>query len=91
MATKKVKFNKGGIEKLPNNKPVRYEIETAGGNTNYTGVAKRGRVRDRLEEHLGAIPGASVRITQFGSISEAEKSEARIIRSRKPRYNNKGK
>ena len=59
MATKTVSFNKTGIAKLPNDKPVVYKIETAGGANNYTGVAGRGRVQERLEEHLveGKIPG----------------------------------
>ncbi len=49
-------FNKGGISKLPANKPILYELETAGGNSNYVGVAKKGRVRDRLNEHLPSGP-----------------------------------
>ena len=60
MRTKKVKFNKTGIEKLPNNKPVVYKIITEGGRNNYTGIAQRGRVQERLKEHLGNIPGFQV-------------------------------
>ena len=44
MGTKKVKYNKDGIKKLPNDKPVLYRIETESGILNYAGVAKRGRV-----------------------------------------------
>ena len=44
MAKKTVDFNKTGIEKLPNNKPVVYKILTEGGENNYTGIAKKGRV-----------------------------------------------
>ena len=51
MDRKTVDFNKTGIGKLPNNKPVVYKILTEGGN-NYTGIAKKGRVGERLEEHL---------------------------------------
>ena len=56
MSTKKVKFNKTGIDKLPNNKPVVYKIITEGGRNNYTGIAQRGRVQERLEEHLATFP-----------------------------------
>lgn len=52
MGKKTVNFNKTGISKLPNDKPVLYRIETGGGKPNYVGVAKRGRVQERLEEHL---------------------------------------
>jgi len=91
MGTKKVKFNKTGIEQLPNNKPVVYKIESAGGNKNYTGVAKRGRVQERLLEHLGEIPGAKVSIEQTGNIKEAREKEARIIKRSQPKYNEQGK
>jgi hypothetical protein len=59
---KTVKFNKDGIANLPENKPVLYQIETSGGKDNYIGVAKRGRVRERIGGHLAgakdAIPGS---------------------------------
>ena len=41
-------FSKTGINKLPNNKPVLYKIKTKSGNTNYAGIAKRGRVQERI-------------------------------------------
>jgi len=53
MATKKVDYNKSGIEKLPDDKPTLYRIQTEGGKENYVGVAQRGRVRERITEHLG--------------------------------------
>ncbi len=49
-------FNKGGIENLAKDKPVVYNIENKQGKTLYTGVAKRGRVVDRLKEHLPSGP-----------------------------------
>lgn len=52
MASKTVRFNSKGIEKLPNDKPVVYRIQTEGGKNNYTGVAQRGRVQERIKEHL---------------------------------------
>ncbi len=55
MPKKTVRFNPKGIEKLPDNKPVVYKIQTDAGKTNYVGVAQRGRVQDRLREHLPDI------------------------------------
>ncbi len=95
MARKTVGFNKTGIENLPDDKPVVYKILTDGGKNNYTGVAKRGRVQERLEEHLpngkDPIPGAKVQIEQMTTISEAEAKEARIISQSKPPHNQQGK
>lgn len=93
MSRKTVKFNQVEIEKLPKDKPVVYRIQTDGGNTNYVGVAKRGRVQERLQEHLNAgnIPGSKVQIEQMPSIEEAQKTEARIIERTKPKYNDQGK
>jgi len=93
MARKTVRFTQSGVEKLPNDKPVVYRIQTEGGKTNYVGVAGRGRVQERLQEHLGAgkIPGAKLQIQQISSIQEAEKAEARIIARTKPKYNERGK
>jgi len=91
MGTKKVNFNKTAIGKLPNDKPVVYKIETGSGRVNYAGTAQRGRVQDRLKEHLGEIPGSSVRIEQTSSIKEAREKEASIIRRSRPRYNEQGK
>jgi excinuclease UvrABC nuclease subunit len=91
MGTKKVKYNKTGIEQIPNDKPVLYRIESAGGNPNYVGIAKRGRVRERIAEHIGEIPGATVRIEQLSSVEEARQKEARVIKRSKPKYNEQGK
>jgi len=91
MSTKKVKYNKQGINQLPNDKPVLYRIETEAGNPNYIGVAQRGRVRERLSEHLGKIPGATVRIEQFNDIKDAMKKEINVIRRAKAKYNKQEK
>ncbi len=83
MARKTVKNDKTSIRKLPNDKPVMYKITTKGGNVNYVGVAQRGRVQERLKEHLAGgkdyVPGAKVQIEQFGSIAEARKKEVSVI------------
>jgi excinuclease UvrABC nuclease subunit len=93
MAKKTVGFNRGGAARLPNNKPVVYRIKTAGGKTNYVGVAKRGRAQERIQEHLeaGKIPGAIVQIEQFSSIAEAQKKEQDIIAKSQPKYNDQGR
>ncbi len=95
MAQKTVPFHLKGIGKLPESKPVVYRIETAGGRPNYVGVAKRGRVQDRIAEHLpGAkdyVPGAKVHIEQMPSIRKAVKKEERIIARSQPPNNVQGK
>ena len=91
MVKNTVKFNNSSIYNFPNVKPVFYRIKTYFVNKNYTGVAKRGRVRDRLEEHLrmgkDRIPGAVVEIEQLDHISEARKRESNIIARTNPKYN----
>lgn len=95
MSRKTVSFNRLGIDKLPDNKPVVYRILTESGKNNYTGVAQRGRVQDRVAEHLAAskdpIPGAKVVIEQHHSIDEARAQEQRIIARSQPKYNEQGK
>lgn len=95
MARKTVPFNQKGIERLPDNKPVVYKILTTRDKNNYTGTAQRGRVQERLKEHLADakdfVPGAKVQIEQVGSIREAEAKESRIISRTKPPHNEKGK
>lgn len=66
MARQTVPFTRSGIAKVPHNKPAVDTIKTHGGKNNYTGVAKRGRVRERLTEHLATgahlVPGSTVSI-----------------------------
>ena len=93
---KSSKFTPEGIESLSKDKPVVYRIEDAKGTNVYTGSAKKGRVEERLKEHLPGgkdpIPGGKkVVITQKPSIDEAQRSEQRIIKSAKPRHNKRGK
>jgi len=91
MSKKTVTFNPKGISNLPNDKPVLYKIQTNGGNTNYAGIAKKGRVQERLIEHLGEIPGAKVKIEQFSSIQSAASKESNVIKRTQPKYNELGK
>ena len=95
MARKTVDFNQSGIGKLPNDKPVLYKIQSDGGKTNYAGIAKRGRVQERLAEHLpGAkdyVPGGKVLVEQHKTIEQAKATESRVIARTKPKYNDQGK
>ena len=95
MARKTVDFNKTGIEKIPNDKPVIYKILTDSGKNNYTGIAQRGRVQERIQEHLAGgkdyVPGTKVQIEQMKSINDAKQKEATVISRTKPRYNEQGK
>ena len=89
-------FDESGIEALAKNKPVVYDIQDDKGKTLYTGVAKRGRVEDRLKEHLPNGPdpiqgGKKVKIQQKPSIAKAEEAEARAIKKKQPPQNKKGK
>ena len=92
MAKKTVKFNPTGANNLPNDKPVVYKIQTESGKTNYVGIAKRGRVQERIQEHLaaGEITGSKVQIEQISSISDARVKEKNIISRTKPKYNEQG-
>jgi hypothetical protein len=95
MAKKTVDFNKTGIGKLPNNKPVVYKILTESGKNNYTGIAQRSRVQERIAEHLSNakdyVPGSKVQIEQMKSIEESQEKESRIISRSDPKYNKQGK
>lgn len=91
MARKTVPFNKIEIEKLPNDKPVVYKIQSAGGKNNYTGIAGKGQVRQRIADHLpdgkDAVPGAKVQVQQVSRRAEAERTERAIIKRSQPKYN----
>ncbi len=90
MAKKTVNYNRQNIGTLPNDKPAIYRIKTGTGHDNYIGTAQKGRVRERIEEHLGEIPGAKVEIEQFSSINDAQKKETNVIKRVKPKYNKQG-
>ena len=91
MARRTVTFNKTGIGKLPDDRPVVYTIKTDGDRNNYTGVAKRGRVQARLQEHLpqgpDSVPGSKVCIEQVDTITAAKEKERAIIARSQPKYN----
>ena len=89
-------FNKTNIGKVPNDKPIVYEIKNNKGRNIYTGSAQRGRGQDRLMEHLSGggdpVPGAQAfSIKPKPSIDSARAEEKRIIKSEKPKHNEQGK
>jgi len=90
-ATKTIKYNRQGIAKLPEDRPVLYRIIDASGTMNYVGVAQKGYVRERLSEHLARIPGVKVQIEQFANFEEAMKKEINVIRRAKARSGREGK
>ena len=90
------KFTKTNIEKIPENKAVVYKIKNAGGENLYTGVAGRGRGRERLLEHKefkkDQIPGGTrFQFTQVKNKDRAIKIEKSIIKKEQPKFNEKGK
>src|SRR2546427_9798270 len=93
MARKTVAYNKKSTAKLPESKPVVYKIQTEGGKTNYVGIAKRGRVQERILEHIAddAIPGAKVQVEQVSRIEQAQQIEKRVIARTQPKYHEQGK
>ena len=97
MAIKKttVPFTKAGIKKVPNDKPVVYEMKK-GSETEYAGMAKSGRAQDRLKEHL---PGAKDPIKRVTKVTVEQKptkaaaltSEKKVIKTKQPTQNKRGK
>lgn len=91
----KTNFNKTNIGKVPEGKPVLYELLNSENENIYTGIAKRNRPQDRLEEHL---PGAqdpirgvkSFRVKPMPSLEKAKAEEKHIIKNEKPKYNEQG-
>lgn len=93
---RRTRMDGASIESLPNDKPVVYKLLNAQGDNIYTGIARRGNVRERLKDHLPGgsdpIPGVvRVEIQQKDSIDQARETEGRIISRSKPKYNKQGK
>ena len=79
-------FNGKTIEQLPNDRPALYVLERSG-KPLYAGVAQRGRLQERLKEHLdaGDVRGATrVRVRAMPSIDEARQAEEQFIKREKP-------
>jgi predicted GIY-YIG superfamily endonuclease len=96
MATKrfspKRNFTKKRIESVTNDKPIVYKLLNSKDINIYTGIAKRGRVEERLKEHLpngpDHIKGAkSFQIKKMDHIENARNEEKKIIKTETPKFN----
>ncbi len=98
MAMKKtVPLTKAGVKKSPDTKAGVYEIKNKEGKSEYVGMAKAGRLQDRVKEHLPSSPkdpikgGKTVETKQKPNKAAALKTEKRMIKTKQPRQNIKGK
>ena len=95
MTKRNIPFKKSSIEKLPDNQPAVYDIQTPSGIHNYIGSAKKGQVQNRLKDHLPGgpdyIPGSKVTVDYTDSVRDARAKEKRDIAKKQPRHNKKGK
>lgn len=98
MPTKKtVPLTKAGVKKIPNNKAGVYDIKNKDGKTEYVGMAKAGRLKDRVKEHLPSSPkdpikgGRTVTTKQEATKAAALKTEKKLIKSKQPPQNKKSK
>ncbi|HQU08213.1 MAG: hypothetical protein B7X04_04365 [Parcubacteria group bacterium 21-54-25] len=80
------RFNKKTIENADNDRPVVYTLKR-GGDPVYVGIAKRGRVQERLAEHLGEIPATEFSTRSYDTLAEARKAEEAKIKREKPPFN----
>jgi len=78
------RFCRSEVEKVPNIPGV-YEILDSELNPLYVG--KSNHLRDRLHDHLGEFRGARYFRVRFTPPKAAEMVENRLIKEKKPRYN----
>lgn len=93
---KTIKFTKINVNRVPDDKPIVYKIKDKSGNNLYTGIAGKGRVQDRLNEHKTVkgeiIPGGTkFQIAQVKNSDDAIKLEKQIIKNEQPKFNLQGK
>jgi len=98
MTTKKtVPFTKSGIKKISNEKPGVYDIKNKDGDSEYVGMAKKGRLQARVGEHLPGRKkdpvsnGKKVEVTNTKSKEVALKNEKKLIKSKQPSQNKRGR
>ena len=92
MATKRFtnsqSITKKYIEKVPKNKPGIYRIKNSQNETLYIGMAKGGRLNERIEEHKGKFKGATRFQYKLAPSKEAaERMERKEIKNWKPVFN----
>lgn len=98
MATKKtVPLTNAGVKKISSNKPGVYDIKGDNGKSEYVGMAQKGRLQDRVKEHLPSSSkdpikgGKTVSVKQAPSKADALEAEKKMIKSKQPSQNKKGK
>ncbi len=90
--TKSKPFVKKEFEKIPGNKPGIYRIKNAQNKTLYVGMAKGGRLDERIAEHKGEFKGGTRFQYKLAPNKEvAEKMERKEIKNWKPVFNKKHK
>lgn len=82
--SKTQRITKGNLDKVPGNKPGVYRIKNAKGDVLYVGMAKGGRLDDRIAEHKGEFKGGTQ--FQFKTTSSKESAE-RLERQEIKKYN----
>lgn len=98
MATKKTTaFTKSGTKKISSETPGVYDIQNKKGKSEYVGMAKKGRMQERVKEHLPTSTkdpiknGSKVKITNTKTKEAALRKEKQLIKSKQPSQNKKGK
>lgn len=90
--TKTQTITKANIEKVPGNKPGIYRIKNAQDKTLYIGMAKGGRLDERISEHRGTFRGGTHFQYKLASNKiKAERIERKEIKNWKPVFNKKHK
>jgi len=81
-------ITKTNLGKVPRDKPGVYRIKDAKGKTIYIGMAKGGRLDDRIGEHKGEfVGGTRFQYRTTANKNEAERLERKEIRGYKPPKN----
>lgn len=87
-------FNKEAIEKIPSDQPQGYKLFDIKGDLSYVGIAKRGRINERLLEHKNNSEFNKEIIDfatkEFSSIDQAREWEEQIIAEENPKFNKQG-
>lgn len=85
-------ITKANIEKVPADKPGVYRIKNSQNKTLYIGMAKGGRLDERIAEHKGEFKGGTRFQYKLAPNKEvAKKMEREEIKNWKPIFNKKDK
>lgn len=83
-------FNRNNLAKVPSNQPGVYRIKNAKNKILYVGIARGGRLAEKIAEHKGELAGGTkfqYRIAR--NRLEAERIESEEIKNLKPAFNKK--